>query len=112
MEILNYNETSDKVLNDDSSLYAIIITNKNCNNCAIFLNYIEQLEPKYPSISFIQLELDELPLFAPPIFPSISLYHRGLRDREAGGLPESIKYVDRLLEDWLDMKDSMGRASV
>lgn len=104
MKNLNYNEISNIVFNDDKSLFAITITNKDCNNCAVFLNYIEQLEPKYPSISFLTLELDELPLFAPPVFPSITLYHRGIRERKAGGLPESIKYVDRLFEDWIDSK--------
>jgi hypothetical protein len=108
MRNLNYNEISNIVLNDDKSLFAIIISNKDCNNCNTFLNYIEQLEPKYPAISFLVLELDELPLFAPPIFPSITLYHRGMKDRDAGGLPESIKYVDRLFEDWIDMKNNMS----
>jgi hypothetical protein len=112
MEILNYSEISNKVLSDDKSLYAIVITNKECSNCSIFLEYIKQLEPKYPSISFLILELDELPLFALPMFPSVTLYHRGLKDREVGGLPESIKYVDRLFEDWLDMKRSMNETSV
>jgi len=112
MEILNYSEISNRVLNDNNSFYAIIITNKDCSNCTTFLNYIEQLEPKYPSISFLVLELDELPLFALPMFPSITLYHRGLKDREAGGLPESIKYVDRLFEDWIDAKTNMDAAPV
>ena len=44
MKNLNYNEISNIVLNDDKSLFAITITNKDCNNCAVFLNYIEQLE--------------------------------------------------------------------
>lgn len=98
----NYEELKEYVSNYKGRL-AVVMTATECGKCDTMLNYVEgKLIPKYPSIEFVNFNTDDVPLFAPPAFPSIVFFRNEYRSHEGHGLPEPIEAIDNVIDWWIN----------
>ncbi len=100
MKNYSYDELKNYVENSKGYVAVVMIAD-HCDNCTKLENYVNaNLVPKYPDIEFLSFKTDDIPLFAPPLLPSIIFFKNGLRDHEGHGFPEPPETIDKVI-DWL-----------
>jgi len=92
----------EKDLNEfkDNKLIAVVLVNHGCDKCKIMLDFLQKIEPDFTDWEFWEVEVDDVPLFAPPALPSIIAFHRGIRRFEGVGLPIHVEDTARALSQW------------
>lgn len=92
--------------NETNAWDIVILHHAGCTACVEWETMIEGIVSKYPNVTFSKLDVtsDDLPLFAPPVLPSILALHNGTRIWEClGAMPDTTKLETRI-DEWLQFK--------
>ena len=68
------------------SLSLVILWNSECSHCKPFLEMVGNVELNFPKYKFYKVHVDDIPLFAPPAIPSVSVFYNGSRFFEGLGV--------------------------
>lgn len=99
---MNYEEVKVFIQENETKKIAVVMTSIDCTKCEKISEYVnESLISKYPDIEFVNLETEEIPVFAPAVLPSIIFFKRGVRSHEGHGLPEPLNAIDNVIDWWL-----------
>lgn len=81
----------------------VMLVNPSCAGCAAWETLIEGITANYSDITFSKLEVgaDDLPVFAPPVVPSIIALDNGFRVWEALGALDTTGPLEAMLDDWV-----------
>ena len=80
-------------------LSLVVLWNSECRHCTPFLEMIGNIETIFPKYKFYKVHVDDVPLFAPPAIPSVSVFYNGVRFFEGLGVPDQ-KTFEKGLEFW------------
>ena len=69
-------------------LSLVVLWNSECRHCTPFLEMIGNIETIFPKYKFYKVHVDDVPLFAPPAIPSVSVFYNGVRFFEGLGVPD------------------------
>lgn len=81
----------------------VLLHHEDCQACGEMAALLESIQDNYPTVTFSILDITsaDVPLFAPPVIPSILALHCGNRIWEAlGTFPDSVK-LEKTIQDWL-----------
>ena len=98
VEIQNLQDELNKF--QENKLIAVVLVNEGCDKCAKMLDFLAKIESEFTEWAFWEVEVDDVPLFAPPALPSIVVFHRGIRRFEGVGLPVQVEDTARALAQW------------
>lgn len=81
----------------------VLLVNPGCAGCSAWEILIESIINNYPDITFSKLEVssDNLPIFAPPVVPSIIALDNGFRAWEALGALDTTGPLETMLDQWV-----------
>ena len=91
----------------DNKLVAVILMNDECPKCEAMIKYLSEIESKFFDYEFWTVEIDDIPLFAPPAIPSIVTFYKGIRRYEAMGLPMDMSMIEKGLMHWQTQWEQM-----
>ena len=108
--------TQEQILNkrnDENSWDIVVLYNKDCTVCEDWETLIDTMSSKYGTINFSRLEVtaEDIPIFAPPLVPSIIALHNGTRLWELIGVYDTTELLERIIDDWLEGKVNFGTVS-
>jgi hypothetical protein len=103
-EEIKLRRTSESLVRD-----IVVIVNPGCAGCAYWESLLEDIIPNYTSetdintIRFSKLECDanNLPIFAPPVVPSIIALENGYRMFEALGAMNNTGPLEVMIDNWI-----------
>lgn len=100
MKTFNYEDLKEYV-DSSKGRVAVVMVTDHCSQCANLLDYVQHnLIPKYTDVEFISFNTDDIPLFAPPVIPSIIFFLDGLRSYEGHGFPDPPNTIDQVIDWW------------
>jgi hypothetical protein len=80
-------------------LSLVVLWNRECSHCTPFLEMIGGIESNFSKYKFYTVHVEDVPLFAPPAIPSVSVFYNGVRFFEGLGVPDQQTFV-KGLEFW------------
>lgn len=82
----------------------VLFGGEGCGACAQMEELVEGIKDNYPTITFSRLNVtaEDLPLFAPPVIPSLLALHNGVRIWEALGTISNLDSFDDTITRWLN----------
>ena len=97
IELENLAKELESVSADCLSL--VVLWNSECKHCTPFLEMIGNIETTFPKYKFYKVHVDDVPLFAPPAIPSVSVFYNGARFFEGLGVTNQQMF-EQGLEFW------------
>jgi thiol-disulfide isomerase/thioredoxin len=97
IELKNLAKELESVGGDSLSL--VILWNSECSHCKPFLEMVGNVELNFPKYKFYKVHVDDVPLFAPPAIPSVSVFYNGSRFFEGLGVTNQQTF-EQCLELW------------
>jgi hypothetical protein len=81
----------------------VLLVNPSCAGCSAWEALIEGITSNYTNITFSKLEVnaDNLPIFAPPVVPSIIALDNGFRSWEALGALRVTGPIEVMIDNWI-----------
>lgn len=103
LPIITQTQITDKRDSSDSLKDIVMLVNPGCAGCGAWETLIEGIVANYSGITFSKLEVaaDDLPVFAPPVVPSIIALENGFRMWEALGALETTGPFEAMLDEWV-----------
>jgi hypothetical protein len=77
-------------------LALVVLWNIHCSHCKYFLDMLRNIEPNYPKFKIYTVQVDDVPLFAPPAIPSVSVFFNRARFFEAVGVTDQKTFEEGL----------------
>ena len=77
----------------------VILWSIHCPICKSFLEVLKNIELKHSKFKFFTVEADDVPLFAPPMIPSVSVFYNRCRYFEAVGFADE-ETLGEALNGW------------
>jgi len=98
--------TQQEILNkrsDEDSWDIVLLHHEDCQACGEMATLLETIQDNYPTVTFSKLDITsaDVPLFAPPVIPSILALHNGSRIWEALGTFSNPERLETTIQDWL-----------
>lgn len=92
--------------NEEDSWDVVVLHHSECSACVDMVTQLETIEDNYPTVTFSKLDItsSDIPLFAPPVIPSIIALHNGTRIWEALGTFPNTTKIEETITDWLNRK--------
>lgn len=99
--------------NDENSWDIVMLHHPECGACVEWETLVEGIVDKYPTITFSRLVVnsDNIPLFAPPVLPSIIALHNGTRLWECLGSLSATTNLENAIDEWLEGKINFDSVS-
>lgn len=99
--------------NDENSWDIVVLYNRDCTVCEDWEALIETMSSNYASINFSRLEVtaEDIPIFAPPLVPSIIALHNGTRLWELIGVYDTTELLEHIIDEWLEGRINFGTVS-
>ena len=90
--------------NDENSWDIVMLTHEDCGACADWETLVDGIKDNYSTITFSKLVVsnNDIPLFAPPILPSIIALHNGSRLWESLGSMTTTTNLENMIDEWLE----------
>jgi thiol-disulfide isomerase/thioredoxin len=80
-------------------LSLVVLWNSECSHCKPFLEMISGIESNFSKYKFYTVHVEDVPLFAPPAIPSVSVFYNGTRFFEGLGVADKQTF-EKGLEFW------------
>ena len=91
---------------EDNAWDIVLLHHSECTACGDIEGQLEGIAGNYPTVTFSKLDVtsDDIPLFAPPVLPSILALHNGTRIWEALGTFSNTTNLETTITNWLNMQ--------
>lgn len=92
--------------NEENAWDIVLLHHADCTACGDIEGQLEGISANYPTVTFSKLDVtsDDIPLFAPPVLPSILALHNGTRIWEALGTFSDTTNLETTITKWLNFE--------